>query len=761
MRIVGRGSGSIVPGKSAAIQTVPAKPLAAEVSRRPGKLFPGTSLRMEAAVFLLLIMTFAAVLGENAITRQRTTFTPMSGNFVPYVYGDSDNAGATSISMNPTQLSWTCTLRAGATFLYCAYGMQFNRADPAKGRDFSHYGSGILRLRYHGAPGRLKLILKNYDPAYSRIGAGDSNKPNIVEFGVVDGENEIHFTRDQFSVEQWWATSHPLSPEKAKPEFGNVVAIDIMSGSGAKPQTFSVAVHSIAFEGAFLSSAQWYLVIISVWLVLAAIVLIYRVFRVRRGYEERQQRQAAESREIAMARAMAEAASAAKSQFLANMSHELRTPLNAIIGYAQLLRSDNLSAGQLSAVQTINQSGEHLLAMITDLLDLSKVEAGRLELLAAPFDVRACVEHVAQMIRLRAEEKDLRFIVEVSDDVPHHLVGDHKRIRQVLINLLGNAIKFTTVGEVRLEVSTVSRDGGDVRLRFDVLDTGGGIRSDQLDLIFRPFEQVGSATERSGGTGLGLSITRQIVDVMGGQIEVESAVGEGSRFRVEASFPLAAIGLPAPGSGSAAGKCEILVVDDVAANRATLRDTLEGWGYRVREAADGPEAVEVVAATAPDLILIDLKMPAPEGLDAVRHLRNCEALLIPIMALAANPTTETEAEARAAGADRLLAMPIEVTQLRACVEDLVRAGKGECGKEDEGAVDAHPMAIPPADQMARLLALARGGNMRGVRAEASAILGLDPQYCVFVGRLETLAAAYQSSAVLRFVEQHMHHEEAA
>ncbi|MEP7005712.1 MAG: ATP-binding protein, partial [Sphingomonas bacterium] len=403
----------------------------------------------------------------------------------------------------------------------------------------------------------------------------------------------------------------------------------------------------------------------------------------------------------------------------------------------------------------------HLLAMITDLLDLSKVEAGRLELLTAPFDVRACVEHVAQMIRLRAEEKDLRFIVEVSDDVPHHLVGDHKRIRQVLINLLGNAIKFTTVGEVRLDVSTVSRDGGDVRLRFDVLDTGGGIRSDQLDLIFRPFEQVGNATERSGGTGLGLSITRQIVEVMGGQIEVESAVGEGSRFRVEANFPLAAIGLPAPGSGSATGNCEILIIDDVAADRATLRDALEGWEYRVRESADGPEAVELIAAIAPDLILIDLKMPALEGLEAMRHLRNCQALLVPIVGLAANPTAETEAEARAAGADRLLAMPIDKTQLSACIEDLLRVGKEEGGREDGGAGGAHPMAIPPADQMARLLILARGGNMRGIRAEASAILDLDPLYSIFVGRLETLAAAYQSSAVLRFVEKHMHHEEAA
>ncbi|MEP7005711.1 MAG: hypothetical protein ABI810_06995, partial [Sphingomonas bacterium] len=162
LRIVGPGSNFIVPSKAAAIQTVPAKPVAGEAYRRPGKLFRGTSLRMEAAVFLLLIMTFAAVLGENAITRRSATFAPMSGNFAPYVYADRDQpGGASTASINPAQMSWTCTMRAGFAYPYCAYGMLFNTGDPTKGRDFSHYDSVTLRLRYHGAPGRLKLLLKN------------------------------------------------------------------------------------------------------------------------------------------------------------------------------------------------------------------------------------------------------------------------------------------------------------------------------------------------------------------------------------------------------------------------------------------------------------------------------------------------------------------------------------------------------------------------------------------------------------------------
>ena len=306
-------------------------------------------------------MTFAAMLGETAITRQRLTLAPGVGIFEPFAYSDRNNAGTSTIALKPDQLSWTCTLGAGFAFPYCGYGMRFASGNPTKGRDFSNYDRITLRLLYHGPPGHLKIVLKNFDRRYSVVGVDDSTKPNVAEFAVIDGENEIRLTRDRIAVDQWWIASRHLSPDQAEPEFGNVIAVDILSGSGAKLGTFSVAVHSIVFEGAYLSSAQWYLVIVSVWLVLAAIFLIRRMFRVRRGYEDREQRQAAESRELAAARAVAEAASAAKSQFLANMSHELRTPLNAILGYAQLLRSDGLSERQVAAVRTINQSGEHLL----------------------------------------------------------------------------------------------------------------------------------------------------------------------------------------------------------------------------------------------------------------------------------------------------------------------------------------------------------------------------------------------------------------
>jgi signal transduction histidine kinase len=258
----------------------------------------------------------------------------------------------------------------------------------------------------------------------------------------------------------------------------------------------------------------------------------------RRGYEERQRRAAEEARVMATAHAAAEQASAAKSQFLANMSHELRTPLNAIIGYAQLLKGAEVGDRERSAITTIEHSGEHLLAMISDILDIAKVEAGRLELLPAVFDLRACIDTVGQMIRLRAEEKGLLFRVAIADDIPRTVLADQKRVRQVLINLLGNAVKFTASGEVRLEVSVTGAHDGDVRLRFDIVDTGVGIPQDHIGRIFRPFEQAGNAIDRSSGTGLGLAITNQIVQMMGGDIRVESTQGEGSRFIVEAPFQL-------------------------------------------------------------------------------------------------------------------------------------------------------------------------------------------------------------------------------
>jgi signal transduction histidine kinase len=296
---------------------------------------------------------------------------------------------------------------------------------------------------------------------------------------------------------------------------------------------------SVRAEGVQLSDEQWYLIILGVWLVMIGAFLVHRLLGMRRDFEARQRRQADEALALSDARIAAETANAAKSQFLSHMSHELRTPLNAVIGYSYWLSRGNLDPKQRTAVDAIRSSGEHLLAVITDILDLAKIEAGKLDLQPVAFDLAACLAELDQMFRLRAEEKGLDFAVALAREVPAQIVADPKRLRQVLINLLGNAVKFTDAGSVTLRVERLEGEGGETaRLRFTVEDTGVGIAGDQLDAIFRPFEQVGDASRHAGGTGLGLSITRQIVETMGGTICVDSTLGQGSRFVVEANIGL-------------------------------------------------------------------------------------------------------------------------------------------------------------------------------------------------------------------------------
>ena len=603
--------------------------IAPEPPKAARRWFRYANLKIESAVFLLIALTFAAVLGENAITNQKLVFTPVSGQYLAYNYSDKESGGQSSIASDLAHpLSWSCVLSQGFAYPYCGHGLGLDTANGGKPLNFSHYQNVTLHLTYHGVGSHLKLLVKNRIPPELKGKVKDETLPMSLEFDVVNGANDIHLKTDQLLTERWWIHQHNLTLAEAHPRLDNVTAIALNSGSGTPAGRFDVAVQNITFDGTYLSAQQWYLIILGVWLVATGAFLVHRFLLMRRQYERQRRRQDEEGAALAAARAAAEAASAAKSQFLANMSHELRTPLNAILGYADLLKRGDLSAEQqATAVETIRDSGEHLLTMISDVLDIAKVEAGKMELVDATFDIRACVATVAEMIRLRAEEKGLRFAVAVGEDVPHDVVADPKRMRQVLINLLANAVKFTATGEVRLEVSTVSADTGSARLRFDVVDTGVGIAREQIGRIFRPFEQVGNAIDRSGGTGLGLSITAQIVRMMSGEVTVDSAPGQGSRFRVEASFRLA--------------------------------------GHLADQRPD-------TALPAPD-------ESAPESLAA-------------------------------------------------------------------------PLTAPAGETMERLHAWARAGNLRAIRKEIPAIKAMGPQYHGFADRLDNLAAAWQSPAVLRLIE---------
>jgi signal transduction histidine kinase len=371
------------------------------------------------------------------------------------------------------------------------------------------------------------------------------------------------------------------------------------------------------------------------------------------------------------ARHAAEAANRAKSEFLASMSHELRTPLNAVLGYAQLLTMQGgLSAKQERGLDTIHKSGQHLLALINDILDLARIEAGRTELNPQPVNLREFLQAVVSLMRVKADEKHLAFVFDAGRDLPEAVLADERRLRQVLLNLLGNAIKFTDRGTVMLRASAEPRGPAQVLLRLDVEDTGVGMRPDDMERIFEPFQQVGDVKRRSGGTGLGLAITRALVIDMGGQVQVSSEFDRGSRFRVELPLPLAPRATDSPRKVPRVARYHglqrrVLVVDDEAANRTLMCDFLTNVGFEVAEASDGSELVAAAKRFRPDLILMDSVMPSVDGVEATRRLRRDADLAgMPVIAISASTSAEHRAACLRAGFNVFLTKPVSLDTLQ-------------------------------------------------------------------------------------------------
>jgi signal transduction histidine kinase/CheY-like chemotaxis protein/ligand-binding sensor domain-containing protein len=366
------------------------------------------------------------------------------------------------------------------------------------------------------------------------------------------------------------------------------------------------------------------------------------------------------------------AASRAKSAFLANMSHELRTPLNGVLGFAQLLsRRKNRDAEDQEGLAVIMKSGEHLLGLINDVLSLSKIEAGRVTLDESPFDLAKLVRDVEAVLRFRAEEHELRFETKIDESIPAVVIGDQGRLRQILINLVGNAVKFTQSGSV-----TVRAKWSEGRAVIDVEDTGPGIAADELPRLFEPFAQTDSGRANKEGTGLGLALSRDLARLMGGDIEVESTLGGGSLFRVTANLREASTDTIVPARdgrqqvarlapGQAAPR--ILVVDDIAVNRTVLSRLLLSVGFEVRESASGEEALAVWQTWEPHLIWMDKWMHGLDGLEVTRRIRAYEEATgrphVPIIALSASALEQERGEILAAGCDDFVAKPFRASTI--------------------------------------------------------------------------------------------------
>lgn len=464
------------------------------------------------------------------------------------------------------------------------------------------------------------------------------------------------------------------------------------------------------------------------------------------------------SRELDIARSVAESASQAKSNFLANMSHELRTPLNAVMGYAQLLmREKGIEERHQYAARTIHDSGQHLLTLINDILDLSKIEAGKLELYPASIDLRGFLNGIAAIMRVRTEEKALDFVCDLAPDLPDFVLADEKRLRQVLLNLLGNAVKFTDRGRVTLCASVLMISGQNVRLNFSVRDTGVGIAAQDLSAIFMPFEQVGANDKRSGGTGLGLSISRQLIELMDGTLKVESAVGEGSLFWFDLDLAVshrqADGGVnPAECTGYRGDRRRVLIVDDITANREVLAALLADLGFIVEQAPNAQDGIAQAIASPPDLILMDIRMPGMDGLEAIHALGEHRGLRhVPIIAVSSGISPQNQAAALAAGARSFLPKPLDRAEMIRLVGEAI--GLEWVVEQAEAKDDA--MTIPAPDVLGALYEAVEAGNMRAVRGEAERIAALDPAYRVFAETITRMARAFQSQALLAMVEASM------
>jgi signal transduction histidine kinase/DNA-binding NarL/FixJ family response regulator len=502
-------------------------------------------------------------------------------------------------------------------------------------------------------------------------GEVDAFVDNMVSASYYIGKLRLNNVR--IAGETPYSHDQAMAVRKDWPVFAAILQKALDAIDQQQRQTFYNRWMSIRYEVEADYSILWQS------LLAAAAILTLFIYWNRRLAREIVARQQTEI-SLQAAKEAADLANRAKSTFLANMSHELRTPLNAVLGFSELMaRDQHASSDQKENLGVINRSGQHLLSLINNVLDMSKVEAGRTELEPEYADLCHLLQDIGDMFRLRAETKDLAFTLELTPSLPQYVLLDMGKLRQVFINLLGNAVTFTEAGGVALRADADELPNGNWQLRFEVADTGIGIPADEVETIFEPFAQAGRSPAKHHGTGLGLAISRQFIQLMGGDITVESTPGEGSVFRFElpadaadatnVAQPHEETGQRVVGLATNEPEWRILIVEDEADNRLLLSQLLQSVGFNTRETVNGEEAIQQFQDWQPHLIWMDMRMPVMDGYEATRRIRElAEGKEVKILALTASAFKEQEELILAAGCDAVLHKPYREQALFTAME---------------------------------------------------------------------------------------------